>query len=61
MTGLRNTRYISTARVTENYVEMRSGEENVDSMFEIQLEEKAQERTGLRQVVCGLLGGNFTL
>jgi len=46
-----------TKRTTEKHLEKRSGEGNVDSGLQVQLEEDgdaAQDRAGWRQVVCGL-------
>jgi len=42
-------------RVTKENLEERSGERNVDSRFQVQLEEdegSIQDRAGCRQVVC---------
>jgi len=38
---------------TKEHLEQRSAESNVDSMFQMQLEEEMQDRAGWRQVVCG--------
>jgi len=37
---------------TKEYLEKRSGERNVESRIQVQLEAAAQDRAGCRQVVC---------
>jgi len=41
-------------RTTETHLKKRSGEGNVDSGFQVQLEEDGDDSARQRRVVCGL-------